>query len=306
MAKTNKNGWFLAGLLGVVIAGPNATVIKYSLGSIDPFLYNTLRFLLVVVVTCPFLIKDAHRFRKKSLRLAVIAGTYMAIAVTSYVWAIKLSGASYISIITLITPIILLIYSVKMTSEKVTPRAVAGITLAALGAMVIVVLPFALAQHGEFVFQPLATVFAFVNCFSFPLAIIYFKKANQAGIPMPSLMSISSCITFLASLLCLLAIGGASTALGRPAIFGIFYSGIVVALIARTLNVVSYEHIGSAAISALFYVETFIAIALPIIVLHERLTVETVVGGILILAGVYVVEFHKTAHHWHHHVFKNL
>jgi drug/metabolite transporter (DMT)-like permease len=204
MAKTNKNFWFLVGLLSVVLAGPNATIIKYSLGSIDPFLYNSLRFLLVALVTTPFLLKDSRRLNKKNLKLAATAGLYMAVAVTVFVWAIKLSGASYVSIVTLITPIILMIYSAKLVGEKVTYRALAGISLAALGAMVIVVLPVALAQSGSVHFKPLATVFALGNCLTFPLSIIYFKKANQAGIPMPSLMSISSWLVFVASALCLL------------------------------------------------------------------------------------------------------
>jgi drug/metabolite transporter (DMT)-like permease len=306
MAKTNKNFWFLVGLLSVVLAGPNATIIKYSLGSIDPFLYNSLRFLLVALVTTPFLLKDSRRLNKKNLKLAATAGLYMAVAVTVFVWAIKLSGASYVSIVTLITPIILMIYSAKLVGEKVTYRALAGISLAALGAMVIVVLPVALAQSGSVHFKPLATVFALGNCLTFPLSIIYFKKANQAGIPMPSLMSISSWLVFVASALCLLIFGGVTTVVQHQAWFGIFYSGLVVALLARALSVVSYEHIGSAVIGSLFYVETFIAITLPLIFLHEKLSVELVAGGILILVGVYVVEYHKTVHHKHHHLFRSL
>jgi len=78
------------------------------------------------------------------------------------------------------------------------------------------------------------------------------------------------------------------------------YSGIVVALIGRALNVWSYERVGGAVMSALGYLETFVAILIPVVVLNEKLSPEMVIGGVLILFGVYIVEHHKHPHAKHH------
>lgn len=301
--RKTKKYWFYLGLLGVILSAPNATVIKYSVGSIDPYLFNALRFLIVAIITTPFLLANTGRFNKQNFKYSVKAGLYMTVAVITYVWAIKLSQASYVSIITLLTPIAFILLSARLTGDKITSRSVAGISLAALGALVIVVLPVAIKQSGTFIFNPLATTFALINVFVFPLAMISYKKANESGMPIVPLISISSWIICLFNAGLLLVIGGTGHHINNSAIFGIVYSGIVIAFIARIMNITSYEHIGAAVTGALEYLEIFLAILLPVVVLHEKLSPEMVIGGILILCGVYVVEHHKSAHHKYHHIF---
>ncbi len=304
-SKTNITNWFLLGLVGTLIAAPNATVVKYGTDHMDPFLFNTLRFLIVSMVTSPFVLVRLGSLRKVSVRSACLAGLCMTIAVISYVLAIKYSQASYVATISLITPIIFIIYSARMTGEKITSRAVAGITLAAIGAMIIVALPIAIHQGASFVFYPAATGWALLSCLTFPLAMIYMKRANESGMSMPAILSITYWIACLVNLACFALVGtGSVRSIDHGAVFGIVYSGIAVALVARMIGVLAYEHIGSAITSALAYLETFLAILLPVALLHEHLSVEMVAGGILILCGVYVVEHHKSKSHRHYHAFR--
>ncbi len=91
----------------------------------------------------------------------------------------------------------------------------------------------------------------------------------------------------------------------KPAVIAIFYSAIAVALLSRALGIKSYEFIGAARTSALAYLETFLAILIPIIVLKEQLSIEMIIGGGVILTGVFIVEHHKSIHHKHHFIFRN-
>lgn len=302
MAKTkkkNKSFWFIVGLLGVLLSAPNATVVKYGIGDLNPYLFNTLRFTLIAAITTPYLITRLSKFTKKNRKHVLMAGMYMSAAVISFVWAIKLSQASYVSVILLLSPIFFILLSARMTGEKITARSAAGITLAAIGAAVIVFLPISLEQKGEFTFYPLASLFALINTITFPLAIITYKKANDAGLPMVAIMSASSWIVALINTAFWLVAGGAVVTLSGSAYVGILYSGIAVALVGRSLNVASYERIGSAATSALGYVEILLSILLPVLFLNETLSVEIIIGGVLILVGVYIVEHHKSTHHRH-------
>jgi len=303
--KTNKKYWFYLGVLGVLMSAPNATVIKYSLSSIDPFLFNALRFLLIAVLTTPALLLGIKRLKKSNTMYALKAGLFMTFAVMTYVMAINLSQASYVSIITLLTPIIFILLSAKMTGEKISQKSIAGITLAAIGAAVIVVLPIAIAQDGQLALNPLVIILALSNTVLFPLAVINFKKANEKGISMMSLMSVSSWMVFIINIAFFVFRGGTSGNINKEAIFGIIYSGIIVAFVGRVLNIISYEHIGSAVTSALGYLDVFLAILLPVLILDEKLSPEMIIGGILILCGVYVVEYHKSVHHKHHHIFRS-
>lgn len=303
--KKFKKSWFAIGLIGVLLTTPNPTVIKATTNDLDPVVFNILRFAAVALILLPFILVKRKKLPAKSYKDAIIGGTFMAIAVISYTFAISLSQASYVSIITLLTPILLVVFSTLMVKERVTKRAVAGITLAAIGAMVIVLLPIAVQSNGSFTFYPFATCIALINCVTFPLATIYYRKANESGMSFPMVMSISTWIIILANIICMVILGTEMPQdLHTLNWLAILYSGVVVALIARIMVVVSYEHVGAAVISSLSYLETFIAILIPIAVLNEKLSVEMVLGGTLILIGVYVVEHHKSKHHKHFHIHR--
>lgn len=302
---SKKQKWFLVGLVSMLLAAPNATVIKYTLGESSPYLFNTLRFFIVAFATTPFFVKAFSKFTKTNVVYTLNAGIFMSIAVVSYVLAIKQSQASYVSIITLVTPITFIFYSLKLTGDRITSRAITGITLAAIGAMIIVLLPVALHQDGNFVFYPIATFYGLINSLSFPLAIIYYKKANESGVPMGALMSGSAWIICVVNVLMLLFFVHTPIALNQKLGFGVLYSGLAVALLARALNVISYEHLGAVITSALGYLETFFAVLIPLLLLHEKISVEMVIGGVLILCGVYVAEHHKSTHHKHFHIFRS-
>jgi drug/metabolite transporter (DMT)-like permease len=154
VAKTKTNSaprhakWLLIALFGALVASPNGLIIKQTVASVDPFMLNMLRFSLVAAICMPFVWRERKRLNAKNLRVIAGAGLYIAIAVSCFVEGVKLSQASYAAIVLLLTPVILLIYSVKLYGERVSRRAVAGISLAATGAMLLVVLPIAMQGGG--------------------------------------------------------------------------------------------------------------------------------------------------------------
>lgn len=302
MKKVNtKKYWFLLGLIGTIIAAPNATVVKASVDESNAILFNMLRFGLISAILSPYMLVKWRKMNLKAFKYSLYMGLCMAVAVFSFVFAIAKSQASYVSILTLITPIVFIMYAVKLVGDKITRRSLAGITLAAAGAFVIVALPIALKQQSEFQFYPVATLLVLLNVLSFPLAIIFSKKAHQAGGTLTSILWISSVIIFLiAGALQLLTAGTQIQDRITPQLVeSVVFSGVVVALISRAALIASYEHIGAVVSAALGYLETLIAIVLPVLVLDEKLSIEMVLGGILILFGVYIVEHHKSAHHKH-------
>lgn len=304
--KLQLNKWFLVGLFAAVVSAPNATIVKYVTNSIDPFIFSALRFALIAIITTPYIWLERKKFNTKNFKYAIMVGVFMTAAIFSYVWAIRLSQASYVTIITLITPIIFVVLSIKLTGDKINKRSVAGITLAALGAFIIIALPIAIHQKAPAQFYPLASALALLNTISFPLAIIYSKKSNEAGLPLTTIFSISSWIVLAFSVIfILLFVPVKSVTLSPGLIFGIAYSGVIVALIARIMGVKSYEHIGSAVTSAIAYAETLLAVTLPVIILGEKISIYMVLGGVCILFGVYLAEHHHSKHKKHYLFLKS-
>ena len=309
MAKTKKTSrapkwaWYLLAVTAVFLAAPNGTLIKTVSAEIAPVWINVLRFSIVAVAMLPFVLHALPRMKWRNLRYALLAGVFYAIAVTGYVLAISLSQASYVAVIGLAIPIMLIVYSVYLTRERVSHRAVFGIGVAALGGFTIMGLPLMIGQGFASEFNPLATVLALAQCLAFPLAVIFSRLANEKGLPLAATFGISSTVVTTVALgIALLSLEPFPYRLldQPPLLMAILYSALCVSLLARLLTVASYRHVGSAAIAGLQYGESFLAILLPIILLGERMTQEMLIGGTLIILGIIIAEAH---HHpsVHHH-----
>lgn len=298
--------WFLTALAAVIIAAPNATIIRSTVLHSDPFYFTMCRFLLLGLVCLPFIIRARKQLLDTSARRdVVIASIALSIALVCYALAILHSLASYVSIVTLASPIIFIALSTRIFHEKLNRRIAAGMTLAMIGAMTLVILPIALSQNGT-AFYPLATFLALANSVGYTISIIFMRRANERGVSMPSIIGISAWFAVALSLVLFVLFGDkASTPTNLPFWLAVVYSGIAVALIGRALNVWSYEHVGGAVMSSLGYLETFVAILIPVFVLNEKLSPEMVIGGVLILLGVYVVEHHKHHHAKHHIIMRH-
>lgn len=293
--------WFLVALVAVMLAAPNATIIRSTVLHADPFYFTMCRFILIGLVCLPFMIRARRALlAAKARRDIIIASIALSVALIAYALAILHSQASYVSIVTLATPIVFIALSTKIFHETFNRRMAAGITLAMIGAMTLIILPIALSQNGT-AFYPLATLLALTNCVAYTIAIIFMRRANEHGVTMSGIIGTSAWLAVVVSLVLFILFGDkTSTPADAPYWLAVGYSGIVVALVGRALNIWSYEHVGGAVMSALGYLETFVAILIPVVILNEKLSPEMVIGGVLILFGVYIVEHHKHPRAKHH------
>lgn len=288
-----KQKWFWIAVLGVMMAAPNALLMRYVIGEIDPFLANSIRFIIAFTITAPVVYIAVRRMRGIALKHSLIAAGAMIVAMTCFVKALETAPASYASIFLLLNPILLVIFSIKFTGERISHQAIAGITLSALGAACIVLVPIALRNSSGLVeFYPTATLLLIANCFAYPVAVIFYKKAHEgSGVSMIGLAGLTAGLALPVSLT-LWCLSGAELpqSVGWQTVVALVYSGIFVNVVAKVLSIISYEHIGSVVTSSLAYFGSFLAVILPIIFLKEELALSTVIGGCLLLAGVYFAE----------------
>lgn len=294
--------WLAVGLMAQLLVAPAATVMKVVVDQVDPLLFNTLRGAIVVAIALPFLLLYLRKFTRYNVTYALAAGFCMAIAAISIVYALQMSQASYVVILSLLQPIILVVLSAKILREKVSFRAAAGITLAAFGAFLAVSLPLLLSGDVSHNFYPLATALILVNCIFFPLGLIFYRKSHEAGLPMVSIQGVMSFVIMTVSGVALFATGGTLAPVVdiTPQIWlGIIYSSVIVVFVARMMGMASMERIGASAYGGLIYLENIVAILIPVLVLGEKLSVAVIIGGAVILAGLYLTERHRVIHHHH-------
>lgn len=303
----NLSYWLSIGLIAQLLIAPNSTVMKVLVDQIDPLLFNAIRGAIAVTISIPFIIMAIRKINKRNMAYVISAGLCMTIATIANVYALQSSQASYVVVLSLLSPIVLVILSSSLMGEKVSFRAGAGISLAAFGAFTAVSLPFFLSGDTTLQFYPLATVLILFSCFFFPLGLIMFRKAHEAGLSLPSIQGMSSIIISLVSLLAFNITGGSFEGVSELSVnswLGILYSGIVVIFIARIMANASLARIGASAFGGLVYLENIVAVIIPVLFLGEKLSAAMILGGMLILAGVYLTEKHRVRHH--PHVFKTI
>jgi drug/metabolite transporter (DMT)-like permease len=309
MAKNKKQKdkwllWFVIGLISYLMIAPNTTIIRILLGDINPLEFTFIRSMIIVVISLPFVLLAVHKFNKRNLLYTFWAGICMTIAVISMTYAVKYSSASYVLILSLISPIILVILSSRIAGDKINLRAAAGVALAAAGAMIVVVTPLFITGNTSAHFYPLSTILMLVNGISFTLGIIFSRKSNESGMPLFANAGLMSTIILVVSFVGMITLEGWPNQIGHFSItawIGIFYSAIIVVFLARVMNIASYERIGAATTSGLNYLGEIVAITIPVIILHEKVSSTLAIGGILVLIGVYVTERHRLKFHKYIH-----
>lgn len=287
--------WLLAALLAGLAAAPNAMVIRVALNEADPFHWIFVRFATGAVIMLPIaLLMMRRRHIKRVGKDTVVAGLAMSMALLCYTFAIYYSQASYVSILTMLTPVILILISSRFFKEKITRRKVAGVTLAMMGALVLAVLPFMATGQVTTAIYPLATALGLLNCVMFALAFIYIRKANEGGMPMLSVLGVMALIGVLVTApLALLFSDMSQLPTDANFYLAAFYSAVGVSILFRAASVAAYERIGAVSIAAVQYIEILAAIVLPVLIINERLSIEMIAGGLMIFAGVYVIESHR-------------
>lgn len=302
-----KHIWFIIALVAVLFAAPHATVVRVMVDDVDPLWWALSRFVIGTVIMLPIALAiTRRRHYQRGGMYMLIGSTALALAIILYSFAIYHSQASYVSILTMMTPIIFIFVSMHYFREAITRRKLAGVTLAMMGALIVVALPFILTQQVTTAVYPLATVLTIAQSFLFVTALICMRKANEAGVPMLSVVSFSAPIGVLVTLPLYLLFGDMSrTSTDIEFIAAAMYSAIGIAVLFRAVMIAAYERIGALPSAGLQYLETLVAIILPILLIGERLSIEMIAGGLLILFGVYMIESHKHPHAKHHIVHKH-
>jgi drug/metabolite transporter (DMT)-like permease len=193
-----KQKYLIIGIAASLIGSLHITVMKYVFnGGIDPNIYNFLRFGITALVSLPFIFIQSRSINKINLKYAVLMGLNLAVAVFFYSWAIRLSQASYVAIVTLIGPIVFVVVSVLVDKGRVEAKSLAGLGLAVAGSLLIFILPIAVKQNLEFSFYGTATVLLLLQSVFNAGIVINGKKANLAGMGMAALIGISSLVSLL-------------------------------------------------------------------------------------------------------------
>lgn len=306
------NKWLMLGLASEILVAPNSAVMKHTLLGMNVPYFTFLRYFVVLILCSPALYRTLKQkqLSTESAKDVILSSIFLALAILTFTYAITMTEASYATILGLAGPLFFIPLSIKIEKEKINKRSVAGLSLAAAGAFTVVALPIAVAQNGDLNINPFASLLLILNAIFWSLFIIFYKRSNERGIAMNAIMGVNAFfnVVIFGILFCLtsyVASGSINFSVTKEQIIAISFGSVLVTFFSRKWKVTVYEKLGSVSSSGLDYLGSFLSIIVSIIFLHEKLSVGIVIGGVLIILGLYISEHHKFSHGKHGGAYKH-
>jgi drug/metabolite transporter (DMT)-like permease len=276
-------GTLVAFLVGAVLAAGNPISVKFSNVELDPFWGATLRFILAAALMLTVMAVLRVRFpRGRALLGAVLYGVFnFGLAFACLFYALVELGAGFLQILLAVIPLITLFLVVVQRLERLRLSAVMGALLALGGVM----LMSQIAIEGEVSVTSVVVAMAAAFCLAEGAVLVrLFPPEHPVSLNAVG-MTVGAMILFLGSLIAgdameLPSMGETWLALAYMVIIG---SGVVFSLWVYVLR--RWEASRAAYNFVLLPIFTLI---FSHWITGEEVGPELIVGGMLILVGVYV------------------
>jgi drug/metabolite transporter (DMT)-like permease len=270
-------------VLLIIIGGGNAVAIRFTNQELAPFWGAALRFAPAAVLFAGMMaVLRAPVPRGRGLVGALIYGVLGFGASYAFIyWALLSVGAGLAQTVLALVPLLTLVLAIAHGLERFRIRALVGALLALVGIAVV----FGGQAAQEAPFWPIVALIAGGLCVAeTTIAIKWFPQSH------PVALNAVGMATGTLVLLALSAAAGERWAL--PALTNTWIALVVLILVGSVgvfaLFVFVVRRWTASATSYQFVLYPFVAVALGAILANENVTGAFLVGGALVLAGVYV------------------
>lgn len=233
------------------------------------------------------LIKDRSLMKIKlgDLFIVLLSGVSMFGAASSYYAAMQASSVSTAVVLMYTAPIYVLIYSVLFLSEKLTPVKMVSIVLMLIGCCLVS------GIIGGLKFSIAGILLGFLSGISYGAYNIFTKIAMRRKINPVTVTFYNFAVMFILATCVsnpaqLLSITSANPAETIPLIVGI---GIFTGITPYFLYTLSLKEIPAGTASALGIIEPMAATIFSVLILKETLTLQPLMGIVLILGSVFLL-----------------
>lgn len=192
------------------------------------------------------------------------------------------------SVITTITPVLVLILSAILIRERVTWKKTIGVTIGLAGALGLVF--FSARQVTNAPNIPLGNLFVLINAVSFGLYLILVKPLTAKYHPftlMKWLFLMAVVINLPLTLPQFLEVEWHS--LPKNAILGMVFVVFCTTFLTYLLNIFALKQLNPGTLSAFIYLQPMIAIAFAVSTGADSLNLLKIIAALLVFVGVYLV-----------------
>lgn len=284
-----RNG-LIALLCAYFIGGAIAPIfVKLGTREFPAFLFSELRFLVAIAVILPFFLRQKRdKIVKKDRKLLAFNSLLFFGNVALFSFGIQYTTAITSQILYALLPLLVAVFAHFLLSERVTRNKIIGLFVALLGVGLLI--SQSISTHDTFSFgKPIGNILVLGAVVSWSLYAVISKKLHVYS---PITISMFNFAIMAAALLFLIPIElmfrdfsfGQVTSMG---ILSVIVVGIGVSAIMIFLLQYALRQVSAITVSIFAYLGPLFAAVTAIPVLHEKITTHLIIGGVLIIAGVF-------------------
>lgn len=285
---------YLALLFTAIIWGIAPPVIKHTLSFITPVSFLFFRFLLAfTIIAIPFAVRIKKiKPPKKDLFLyfwlAFLCGPLNLVLLFS---GIQKTTAINASLISILSPILIVIGGVFFLKENVSKFEKVGISLAVAGTFLTIIQPIIEANN-----YPRTNISGNILVLLGTLVWVVFtilSKKNRHLDPF-----LLTCFSYLIGVVFVLPLFVLEkTPLLTPALPGIIFMALFSSVLAYFFYVFGLSKIEASEATVFTYLQPVFSIPIAILFLNEKISPFFILGAVLIVLGVFICETRITPKH---------
>ncbi|HWM76458.1 MAG TPA: DMT family transporter [Methylomirabilota bacterium] len=280
-------------LLAILIWASNSIMVKVILREIEPLTLTWLRFLIAALVYIPYTAATWRRapgYKPREWALLVVAGVALvpAFSLTLY-WALIYTTVANTALVRMTEPAWVLLLAALLLAERPTRRQLAGLALALTGTAALLLL--GRPPSGEH--HALGIGFMVANSLAWVVYILCFKTLLRRH----RVTQVTTHAALAGTAALILATGpthavtiARETATMSPLGWTlVIVMALIVTIGSNQLFSYGLQRMTAGAAATYSYLTPILAALLAWIFLGEPVTVDVVVCGVIIAAGVYLV-----------------
>lgn len=270
-------------LITFFIWGSLYVISKYALASIPPVTVLLFRYIIAIAVLIPMLIKKGRKpVKKEHIKYFLIIGLLgYFVSIAFQLIGTSLIDSSLASLINSVNPISISIMAAIFLKEKLGGKKIISIVLSVIGVYIILG-----TSGGNINYMGIGASILSVLLWS--AASIAIRKVSDEynpvqialyGMAIALILNIPASIIELNTKPCTITI---------PAILSAIYLGVVCTGVAHTLWNLSLKLLDASTCSMFYPLQPLTSALLGIVLLNEKITLNFVIGGLLILSGILI------------------
>ncbi|MFQ6010666.1 MAG: DMT family transporter [Nitrososphaerales archaeon] len=274
--------WVLT--ISVVSLSFSAVFVRF--GESDPIVIAAYRTLFASVMILPLLYFERRSISIYSRDIGIMVGIGVILAIHLGLWitSVTLTSIANSVILVQIHPIFVGAFGYLLFREKLSSRSVLGVGLGLLGILVMIGVP-----SGTFPQEGLGNIMAFLGGLALGAYLLLGKQLRQSvsiSFYAFSVYSVATLVLFLTAL-----VQGKNLVpgpdLGREITILIIY-GFSAGIMGHTLYNWALRYVPATMVSLSLLGEPVIAPFLAFLIFRETVSIQTLLGGIMILVGIYL------------------